>query len=373
MTRGGTQSREPLPRAPEPSPAAFTLSPRRPGGEGSPRTAGPAADPGEAAEPVCSGASHPTPGSRPGQALPLALESDSQPADDRDRAREIPAPEILFLDPGVSDIETILGHLRPEIEAILLDPVRPAARQIAAPSPAVTISPQCTSSPTAPRAASISPPATGRPRHWRTKPKISPRLARRSALRRNVNLWSCQTAAGPAGAAFIAGLARASGADIAAATGLVGATALGRKWELMATACPPLTDAGMAGYAGVLATTLTSTGRGQRFSIFGSWPLGTGAGTYFVVLNNSGQSEVLGKFIVPTNVTGTFVVSADLPAGSYTLGSNNVGPGTITVYNGKRNPGGPPEGAWSLGDFDPAITATLNYSRNTASNLSGAI
>ena len=193
-----------------------------------------------------------------------------------------------------------------------------------------------TSSRTAPRAASISPPATGRPRTLEDEAEDLAAIGQALGAARNVNLWSCQTAAGPAGAAFIAGLARASGADIAAATGLVGAAALGRKWELMATACPPLTDAGMAGYAGVLATTLTSTGRGQRFSIFGSWPLGTGAGTYFVVLNNSGQSEVLGKFIVPTNVTGTFVVSADLPAGSYTLGSNNVGPGTITVYNGKR-------------------------------------
>ena len=36
----------------------------------------------------------------------------------------------------------------------------------------------------------------------------------------DLRLWSCQTAAGPAGAAFIAGLAQAIGADIAAATGL---------------------------------------------------------------------------------------------------------------------------------------------------------
>jgi hypothetical protein len=41
--------------------------------------------------------------------------------------RDIRAREILFIDPGVSDIETILGHRRPEVEPILLDPVRPAA------------------------------------------------------------------------------------------------------------------------------------------------------------------------------------------------------------------------------------------------------
>ena len=41
------------------------------------------------------------------------------------------AREILFIDPRVSDIGTLLSHLRPEVEAILIDPVRRAARQIA--------------------------------------------------------------------------------------------------------------------------------------------------------------------------------------------------------------------------------------------------
>src|SRR6516165_7022194 len=41
------------------------------------------------------------------------------------------ALEILFVDPRVSDIGTLLSHLRPEVEAIRLDPVRRAARQIA--------------------------------------------------------------------------------------------------------------------------------------------------------------------------------------------------------------------------------------------------
>ena len=40
--------------------------------------------------------------------------------------------EILFVDPSVSAVETILGNLRPGVEAIVLDGARPAARQIAA-------------------------------------------------------------------------------------------------------------------------------------------------------------------------------------------------------------------------------------------------
>ena len=48
------------------------------------------------------------------------------------RTREIPAREIVFVDPGVSDVETILDHLRPEVEAILLHAARPVAQQITA-------------------------------------------------------------------------------------------------------------------------------------------------------------------------------------------------------------------------------------------------
>src|ERR1700719_2226999 len=40
--------------------------------------------------------------------------------------------EILFVDPAVPDLETILGNLRPEVHSIVLDGRRPAARQIAA-------------------------------------------------------------------------------------------------------------------------------------------------------------------------------------------------------------------------------------------------
>ncbi len=42
------------------------------------------------------------------------------------------APEVLFVDPGVPDIATIFGNLRPGVEAIVLDKSQPAARQMAA-------------------------------------------------------------------------------------------------------------------------------------------------------------------------------------------------------------------------------------------------
>jgi hypothetical protein len=39
--------------------------------------------------------------------------------------------EILFIDPAVSDIDVLLAGVRPGVEAIVLDAVRPAARQLA--------------------------------------------------------------------------------------------------------------------------------------------------------------------------------------------------------------------------------------------------
>src|SRR6266581_2626013 len=39
--------------------------------------------------------------------------------------------EILFVDPSVSDLDTIFRCLRPEVEAIVLDAESPPARQIA--------------------------------------------------------------------------------------------------------------------------------------------------------------------------------------------------------------------------------------------------
>src|SRR5271166_6075416 len=41
------------------------------------------------------------------------------------------ASEGLFLDPGVPDIATILGNLRPGVEGLVLDKTLPVARQMA--------------------------------------------------------------------------------------------------------------------------------------------------------------------------------------------------------------------------------------------------
>jgi hypothetical protein len=63
-------------------------------------------------------------------------------------------------------------------------------------------------------------------------------------------LWSCETGQGERGAAFVDALARATGARVAAATGLIGSAAKGGCWQLDAQAgpaykCAPLTAEGI--------------------------------------------------------------------------------------------------------------------------------
>ncbi|MGX7874091.1 hypothetical protein ACVDG5_016245 [Mesorhizobium sp. ORM6] len=121
-------------------------------------------------------------------------------------------------------------------------------------------------------------------------------------------------------------------------------------------------------YAAVLAVPLTSTGQGERLTIFGRWPAGTAAGTYFIVLNDGGTLNVIGQFIVPANFGGTFAISEALPAGRYVVGPSAPEPNSIAVHNGKWNSTGNNAGSWSVGDFNSAITATLNNTGDATPN-----
>jgi hypothetical protein len=274
---------------------------------------------------------------------------DGQPAGERDRTREVPAREIVFIDPGVSDIATLLGHLRPEVEAILLDPVRPAASQMAAALAGHH------------GLDSVHVIAHGAPGHvnftagdWSAatlEEEAEDLAAIGQALGGggNLNLWSCQTAAGPAGAAFIAGLARASGADIAAATGRVGAAALGGGWELKGAAQPPMTGRGLQVYAGLLA--------GVYRIISGDVPHDPAENVTYVVVNSK-DKRVVASFSLPGRANiPKFSITVTVPSGSETYEAGrldergNFIPANFTVSEtspfstGPMNAGEPRHGA----------------------------
>jgi hypothetical protein len=268
--------------------------------------------------------------------------------------RAIPPREILFLDPGVSDIETLLGHLRPEVEPVLLDPVRPAARQIAAALAGEH------------GLAAIHVVAHGAPGrvdftagHWSAETLADDAddlaaIGQALAQSGNLRLWSCRTAAGPAGAAFVAGLTQASGADTAAATGLVGAAALGGSWEFATRARwvapqPPLTGRGLQVYAGLLA--------GVYRIVSGDVPDDPAENVAYVVVN-SRDKRVVATFSLPGHANiPKFSITVTVPSGTETYEAGrldergNFIPANFTVSEtspfstGPMNAGEPRHGA----------------------------
>src|SRR6266852_1616467 len=158
-------------------------------------------------------------------------------------------PEILFIDPAVSDIESILAKLRPGVDAVLLESNRPAAQQMAEAL-------ACRSD-----LAAVHVIAHGAPGqvHFSGGLWSAATLAHSSSDLANIGhalsadgelrLWSCDTAHGDAGETFLEALSHAVGVDVCGATRRVGAAALGGAWELSARASrpeprPPLSAAG---------------------------------------------------------------------------------------------------------------------------------
>ncbi|UVK46587.1 DUF4347 domain-containing protein [Mesorhizobium sp. AR07] len=206
------------------------------------------------------------------------------------------ASELLFVDSAVSDLDTILRNLRPEVEAIVLDRRAPPARQMAVALEdrggldAVHV---------------IAHGAPGRVSfaagEWATETLqddaadlavIGQALGPTGDLR----LWSCDVGVGAAGPCFADGLSRATRASVAAATGLIGSRTLGGDWKLRvrtghAAALPPLTKEGMMSYAAVLAAI--------EVTVTGILPIGntTGNVNYFIL--DTAKSAIVGQIVLP--------------------------------------------------------------------------
>ena len=240
--------------------------------------------------------------------------------------------EILFVDPSVDDIETILRGLRPGVEAKVLYPATPAARQIAqALEGFQDLDAVHVIAHGAPGRVSF---AAG---EWSAETfeheaEDFAAIGRALAVDGELRLWSCDAAAGAAGAAFIKALAEATGADVAASTGRIGAAALGGNWKLTASSRrpapqPPLTPSGISAYVGTLPTTGTIAGSSTPITIYGTYSGLTTGDVYFILADLGGTVETIGEFVAGTS-SGTIAVTVDLPPGTYTWdtrsGSSNL-------------------------------------------------
>ncbi len=253
--------------------------------------------------------------------------------------------ELLFIDPSICDIETVIGGLRSEVEAIVLAPdCRPAQQMVAALKGRDGI-------------GAIHIMAHGTPGkvafaagEWSAETLADEADELRAigdALLPGgtVRLWSCRAGAGREGANLVARLAQATGAEIAAASDLIGAAALGGVWTLAPDTRPPLTEAGIAEYRAVLALqTWKGPGGSDAAPTSGIWDtagnwdgavpgpgdvayLG-GTGAYTVTVDASGIGAVMGAlFVGDTNATLAF--------GANTLSNLGQGPidSVFTSYN----------------------------------------
>jgi len=201
------------------------------------------------------------------------------------------AREIAFIDSTIVDAGVLNSHLRPGIESVLLVPgergaaLAGIARRLAGRR----------------NLRAIHLFAHGAPGalHWAADGLSLETIARDQAHLAAIGralapdgalcLWACNAGMGPSGSAFVAALARVTGAKVVASTKLVGAAALGGAWELdgAGDARSPLTAHGMAVYAGVLDTTTATTGTDT--------PTLT-AGDDTVIVTNTNQIQAADKF-----------------------------------------------------------------------------
>jgi VCBS repeat-containing protein len=173
--------------------------------------------------------------------------------------------EIAFIDPAITDLDVFIAGLRPEVEAIVLHPSSSAPAQIAkalcgrSALQAVHIVAHGKAGEVSFSAGALSMETLNQ--HADDLVAIGHALGATGSL----NLWTCETAQGEQGQAFVAALAGITGVGVAASARLVGATGQRGGWVLdtMSHANEkhaPLTVNGMAGYAGVMATVTTTSG-----------------------------------------------------------------------------------------------------------------
>src|SRR5216683_3143642 len=243
-----------------------------------------------------------------------------------------PKSEILFIDPAVSNIETILAGLRAGVDAVLLESGRPAAQQMAG---ALACRRDL---------AAIHVIAHGAPGRvnfsagrWSADTLASAAddlAAIGKALRPsgNLRLWSCYVGAGSEGASLVENLAQATGADVAAASGALGAKSRGGSWNLVSTnaAGAPVTEAAIADYDGVLSSITPSQETAYDIAFTSQ---GTGlipGNVYYIVDTNGTVVTVLGSFVA-TSFTNNYSLTVSLSGGTtYHINDGSATPNPIS-------------------------------------------
>src|SRR3954451_2062266 len=147
--------------------------------------------------------------------------------------------DLVFVDSAVPDLARLIAGFKPHGELFVLSPDRDALQQIAdtlaqGPRGAVALHIVAHGAPGEIAFGNAVLCAATMPQHAALLAQIGALLASDA----DILLWSCDTARGAQGAAFLDALSEATGAHVAAATHRVGGAAHGGAWELDATTGP---------------------------------------------------------------------------------------------------------------------------------------
>jgi Domain of unknown function (DUF4347) len=165
-------------------------------------------------------------------------------------------PEIVFIDPNVSNLDQLLKGLRSDVEAIVLDPSRSAPAQISdrmqgrAGLKYIHVISHGRPGEVSFAAGALSLDTLDA--HAADLAGVGHALAAGGGLM----LWTCQTALGEQGSSFVQALSRVAGAAVAASSGYVGSAERGGRWELDSAfeVLPPLDAQGVRNYQGILSS-----------------------------------------------------------------------------------------------------------------------
>ncbi|MBB5534796.1 DUF4082 domain-containing protein [Rhizobium giardinii] len=200
--------------------------------------------------------------------------------------------EIAFIDPAVTDFETLVAGLRPDVEPVVLSRDEPALAQMArmlegrANLDAIHVIAHG-------RPGELSF-AAGAVSYETIKDDAAELPAFGAALgtEKALLVWACETGAEERGAAFVDTLAARAGVRILAASGIVGSERCGGTWSLdrgVGAGRPPLSAEGMIAYAGIMATFTGTSGTDRANATTGTLTGFTG-GTVAQLQDASGDT-----------------------------------------------------------------------------------
>ncbi|MBI2717512.1 MAG: DUF4347 domain-containing protein [Rhizobiales bacterium] len=166
---------------------------------------------------------------------------------------------VAFVDSAIASFETIATGFADSVETIVLDSRRAALAQIAGALAGrrelSAIHVFAHGSPGAVAFASGIVDAA----HVAAAPALLAKVGKALSTEGTLQLWSCEVAGGDAGRDFVKALADGLGRSVAAASGKIGAAALGGSWTLDRPVASPLTAAAMAAFPGVLQNNNATT------------------------------------------------------------------------------------------------------------------